>query len=89
MAKRVLIVDDTAFMRMSLRNVLEKNGYEVVDEAAKGEEAVEKYQVTNPDVVTIDITSPRRMGLRPSRRLWPLIPTPELLSAAQWDRSPW
>ncbi len=63
MAKRVLVVDDTAFMRMSLRNVLEKNGYEVAGEAADGEEAVAKYQELKPDVVTMDITMPKKDGI--------------------------
>lgn len=63
MGKRVLVVDDTAFMRMSLRNVLEKNGYEVVGEAADGEEAVAKYKELKPDVVTMDITMPKKDGI--------------------------
>jgi two-component system chemotaxis response regulator CheY len=57
MAKRVLVTDDTAFMRMSLRNVLEKNGYEVVGEAADGEESVNLYAELRPDVVTMDISA--------------------------------
>ncbi len=63
MAKKVLITDDTAFMRMTLRNTLEKNGYEVVGEAADGQEAVEKYQQFKPDLVTMDITMPNMDGI--------------------------
>ena len=44
MANRILIVDDAAFMRMMIKDILTKNGYDVVGEAADGEQAVEKYQ---------------------------------------------
>ena len=42
MAKRVLIVDDAVFMRMKLKDILEKNGYEVAGEAQNGQEAFDK-----------------------------------------------
>ena len=43
MSKRILIVDDAAFMRMMIKDILSKNGFEVVGEAADGLQAVEKY----------------------------------------------
>ena len=58
MADRVLIVDDAAFMRMMIKDIMTKNGYEVVGEAANGAEAVAKYKELKPDVVTMDITMP-------------------------------
>lgn len=63
MAKRVLIVDDAIFMRMKLKDILEKNGYEVVAEAHNGLEAVEKYKSEKPDLVTMDITMPEMDGV--------------------------
>lgn len=63
MPGRVLITDDAAFMRTTLRNVLEKEGFEVVGEAANGQEAVEQYQALRPDVVTMDITMPVMNGI--------------------------
>ena len=63
MSKRVLIVDDAVFMRMKLRDILEKNGYEVVEEAQNGLEAIEKYKAVNPDLVTMDITMPEMDGV--------------------------
>ena len=63
MAKKVLITDDTAFMRMTLRNVLEKNGYIVAAEAEDGQQAVDKYEMTKPDLVTMDITMPNMDGI--------------------------
>ncbi len=61
--KRVLIVDDATFMRVSIRNILCKNGYEVCGEAENGDTAVQKYQELNPDIVTMDITMPDKDGL--------------------------
>lgn len=62
--KRVLIVDDTAFMRMSLKAMLEKNGFQVVDEAEDGSVAVRKYRELRPDIVTMDITMPMMDGIQ-------------------------
>ncbi|WP_018921594.1 response regulator [Salsuginibacillus kocurii] len=59
----VLIVDDAAFMRMMIKDILEKNGFEVAGEAANGEEAVTLYKEANPDLVTMDITMPDKDGL--------------------------
>lgn len=61
--KKVLIVDDAAFMRISIRKMLEKNGYEIVGEAENGFDAVEKYFELQPDVVTMDITMRDMNGL--------------------------
>ena len=63
MAKRLLIVDDAAFMRMMIKDILVKNGFEVVGEAQDGVEAVEKYAELKPDLVTLDITMPEKDGL--------------------------
>lgn len=63
MGKNVLIVDDAAFMRMKLKDILEKNGYTVVGEAQNGQEAVELYQEVQPDLVTMDITMPEMNGI--------------------------
>lgn len=60
---RVLIVDDAAFMRMSIRTMLERNGYEIVGEAENGLEAILKYAELKPDIVTMDITMPKMTGI--------------------------
>ena len=60
---RVMIVDDAAFMRVSIRNILLKHGFEVAGEAANGAIAVEKYAELKPDIVTMDITMPEMNGL--------------------------
>lgn len=64
MAKRILITDDALFMRVTLKNILTQNGYEVVGEAANGVESVELYKSLKPDVVTMDITMPEMDGLQ-------------------------
>lgn len=60
---KVMIVDDAAFMRVSIRNILLKNGFEVACEAENGAVAVQKYVEAKPDVVTMDITMPEMSGL--------------------------
>ena len=61
--KTVLIVDDAAFMRLSIKNMLEKNGFTVVGEAENGLAAVQKYNELRPSIVTMDITMPEMDGL--------------------------
>ena len=61
--KKILVVDDAAFMRVSIKNMLSKNDYEIVGEAENGKIAVQKYQELNPDIVTMDITMPEMDGL--------------------------
>ncbi|MFH5834878.1 response regulator [Proteiniclasticum sp. C24MP] len=63
MSKRIMIVDDAIFMRMKLKDILEKNGYEVVAEAQNGADAIEKYKAERPDIVTMDITMPEMNGI--------------------------
>lgn len=63
MSHKVLIVDDAAFMRIKLKDILEKNGYDVIGEAQNGNEAVIKYNELKPDVVTMDITMPEKDGV--------------------------
>lgn len=63
MGKNILIVDDAAFMRMMIKDILTKNGYNVVGEAENGVKAVEKYNELSPDLVIMDITMPEMDGI--------------------------
>lgn len=54
---KILIVDDSRTSRKMLRNILESNGHEIIDEAVNGQEGVQKFQALKPDVVTLDITA--------------------------------
>ncbi|MFB6466413.1 response regulator [Cytobacillus sp. Hz8] len=62
--KKILIVDDSLMMRHKLREIVEKEGYKVVAEASDGEEAIQKYKMTNPDLVIMDITMPEMNGIQ-------------------------
>ena len=69
MAKGVLIVDDAAFMRMMIKDILSKNGYQVVGEAENGIKAIEKYAELKPDLVIMDITMPEMDGIEAVKRI--------------------
>jgi two-component system chemotaxis response regulator CheY len=69
MAKRVLICDDAAFMRMMIKDILTKNGYEIAAEAENGVKAVEKYNETKPDLVMMDITMPEMDGIQALKKI--------------------
>jgi two-component system, chemotaxis family, chemotaxis protein CheY len=60
---KILIVDDSLFMRMLLKNVIHELGYDTVVEASNGLEALTKYEDEQPDVVTLDITMPEMDGI--------------------------
>jgi two-component system chemotaxis response regulator CheY len=64
MAKNILVCDDAAFMRMMIKDILTKNGYNVVGEAENGAKAVEKYSEVTPDLVLMDITMPEMDGIQ-------------------------
>lgn len=79
MSKRILLVDDAVFMRMKLKDILEKNGYEVVGEAQNGVEAIEKYKSEKPDLVTMDITMPEMDGVTALRKIKELDPKAKVI----------
>lgn len=60
---RIMVVDDTLFMRGVLKEMLISNGHEVVAEGCNGLEAVHLYKMVKPDLVTLDITMPVMDGL--------------------------
>ena len=64
MAKNILVCDDAAFMRMMIKDILTKNGYNVAGEAENGAKAVEKYNELKPDLVLMDITMPEKDGIQ-------------------------
>ncbi len=69
MAKNILISDDAAFMRMMIKDILTKNGYNVVGEAENGARAVEKYNELKPDLVLMDITMPEMDGIQALKKI--------------------
>lgn len=79
MTKRVLVVDDAAFMRIKLKDILEKNNYEVVGEAENGIQAIEKYKELSPDIVTMDITMPEMDGVEALKEINAFDPNAKIL----------
>jgi len=79
---RVLIVDDAAFMRMMLKNILTKAGFEVAGEAANGNEAIERYKDLLPDLVTMDITMPEMDGLQALKSIKTIDPKAKVIMAS-------
>ncbi|GAB3634451.1 response regulator [Hymenobacter arcticus] len=63
MNKRILIVDDSFYMRTMLKNMLTDAGYDVVGEAANGQQALEMAVATTPDLITLDVILPDNTGL--------------------------
>ena len=66
---KVLIVDDAAFMRMMLKNILTQNDFEVSGEAETGVQGVEMYRELRPDIITMDITMPGMDGITAIRKI--------------------
>lgn len=69
MALSVLVCDDTVFMRLMLKDMLEKHGYIVAGEAQNGREAIEQYKALKPDIVTMDITMPDMNGIEAVKQI--------------------
>ena len=69
MAKNILVCDDAAFMRMMIKDILSKTGYNIVGEAENGAKAVEKYAETKPDLVLMDITMPEMDGIQALKKI--------------------
>ena len=67
--KNILLVDDAAFMRMMLKDILVKNGYNVVGEAENGAKALEKYKELKPTLVIMDITMPEMDGIQAAKAI--------------------
>lgn len=67
--KNILLVDDAAFMRMMLKDILVKSGYNVVGEAENGLQAIDKYAECKPDLVIMDITMPEMDGIQAAKSI--------------------
>ncbi|MBI2711952.1 MAG: response regulator [Bdellovibrio sp.] len=69
MAKTVLVVDDIAFVRKTLTQILTDAQYQVVGEAADGNEAVNLFAKFKPDIVTMDLVMPNLSGIEATRKI--------------------
>ena len=75
----ILIVDDAAFMRLTIRKIMEPEGHTIVAEAATGIEAVEKFAMFKPDVTILDITMPEMNGIEALKRIKILDPKAKIV----------
>ncbi|MCJ7652550.1 MAG: response regulator [Actinobacteria bacterium] len=88
MAPSVLIVDDALFMRMMIKDILSKDGFEIVGEAENGAEAVEKYADLKPDLVTMDIVMPEMDGIEAVRTIIKMDPGARVLMCSAMGQQP-
>ncbi len=79
MAKNILICDDAAFMRMMIKDILTKNGYNVVGEAENGLKAVERFNETKPDLVLMDIMMPEMDGIQALKKIKEMDPSANII----------
>ncbi|MBE6024863.1 MAG: response regulator [Cellulosilyticum sp.] len=76
---KIMVVDDAAFMRMMLKDILSKGGYEVVGEAENGLKAVDRYKELTPDLVLMDITMPELDGIGAVRQIKAIDPNAKII----------
>ena len=83
MGKNGLVVDDAAFMRMMVRDILTRNGYAVVGEAANGKQAVEKYRELHPDLTLLDAAMPEMDGFQALKKIRAYDPDARIIMACE------
>ena len=76
---KIMICDDAAFMRMMIKDILTKNGYEIAAEAENGAVAVEKYLDAKPDLVLMDITMPDMDGIQALKKIKEIDPNANII----------
>ncbi|MCX8058849.1 MAG: response regulator [Spirochaetes bacterium] len=79
MGARILLADDLSFVRMMQKDLLEKEGYEIVGEAADGITAVQKYKELRPDIIILDITMPYMNGLEAMKKIFEFDPNAKII----------
>jgi AmiR/NasT family two-component response regulator len=79
---KILIAEDETIIRLDLKGLLERAGYDVVGEARDGEEAVALAREARPDLVVMDVKMPRLDGIEAARRILDERPLPIVLLTA-------
>lgn len=65
----ILICDDSAFLRMMVKDILQKDGFEIAGEAENGKQAIEEFHRLKPDILLLDIVMPEMDGLETARQI--------------------
>lgn len=79
MAKGILVADDASFMRMMIKDILTKNGFEIAGEAVNGLDAVDKYKELKPELVIMDITMPEMDGIQAVKEIKSIDPNAKII----------
>ncbi len=85
---KMLVVDDSLFMRQMLKNILPKDRFEVVGEASTGREALERYTELKPDLVTMDITMPDMDGIAAVKEILKLNSEAKIIMCSAMGQKP-
>jgi two-component system chemotaxis response regulator CheY len=85
---KVMVVDDSLFMRMVIKRILVEHGHEIVAEATNGKEAVEKYGQYQPEIVTMDITMPEMNGIEAVREIVSRYPDAKVIMCTAMGQQP-
>ena len=88
MAETVLIVDDSEFIRLNIRKIIEQIGHTVIAEADNGGDAIEQFKQHKPSVVTLDIIMPKMNGLQALQQLLKYDPEAKVLLVTAMAHEP-
>ena len=86
MGKNVLVCDDAAFMRMIIKDILNKNGYNIVGEAENGRKAVDQYKELSPDLVLMDIAMPEMNGVEALKEIMKIDANANVVMCSVWGQ---
>ena len=87
MGRRVVIAEDEAIIRLDLKEILQGEGYEIVGESGRGDEAVDLVRQHQPDLVILDVKMPGIDGIEAARRITAEMRVPVLILTAFSQRN--
>ncbi|BDU50389.1 response regulator [Haliovirga abyssi] len=85
---KLLVVDDSLFMRQMLKNILPRDKFEVVGEASTGKEAISKFKELEPDLITMDITMPDMDGITAVKEIRRISPEAKVIMCSAMGQKP-
>lgn len=85
---KLLVVDDSLFMRQMLKNILPRDKFQVVGEASTGKEAIDKFIELKPDLITMDITMPDMDGITAVKEIKKIVPDAKIIMCSAMGQKP-